>query len=75
MGFVTYKAEESLPVLLLLFFLYFMIFDLSTFTLLQIELPLVQAAPEVSTLAVFNLHGFLEDVHSVASQILKQEAI
>lgn len=73
MDFVTYKAEESLSVLL--FCLYFMIFDLSTFTLLQIEFPLVQAAPEASTLAIFNLHRFLENVHPVVSQILKQEAI
>lgn len=73
MEFVTYKAEESLPELL--FCLYFMIFDLSTLTLLQIGFPLIKAAPEASTLAIFNLHGFLDDVHPVVSQILKQEAI
>lgn len=73
MGFVTYKAEKSLPVLL--FSLCFMIFDLSTFTLLQIEFPLVQAAPEASTLAIFNLDRFLKDVHPVVSLILKQETI
>lgn len=52
-----------------------MIFDLSTFTLLQIEFPLVQAAPEASTSAIFNLHRFLKDVHPVVSQIVKQETI
>lgn len=52
-----------------------MIFELSTFTLLQIKFPLAQAAPEAATLATVNLPGFPEDVHPVVSQILKQEAI
>lgn len=67
------KAEEPLPELL--FCLYFMTFELSTFTLLQIRFPLAQAAPEAATLAIVNLPGFPEDVHPVVSQILKQEAI
>lgn len=67
------KAEKSLPVLL--FFLYFMIFELSTFTLLQIKFLLAQAAPEAATLAIVNLPEFPEDVHPLVSQILKKEAI
>lgn len=67
------KAEESLPVLL--FCLYCMIFELSTFTLLQIKFLLAQVAPEAATLATVSLPGFPEDVHPVVSQILKQEAI
>lgn len=67
------KAEESLPVLL--FHVYVMIFELSTFTLLQVKFPLAQAAPEAATLAIVSLPGFPEDVHPVVSHILKQEAI
>lgn len=52
-----------------------MIFELSTFTLLQIKFPIVEAAPEAATLAIVNLPGLPEDVHPVVSQILKQEAI
>jgi len=63
MGFVTSKAEESLPVLL--FCLCFMIFDLSTPTQWKIKFPLLQAAPEASSLAIFNLNWFLEDIHPV----------
>lgn len=65
MGFVTSKAEESLPVLL--FCLCFMIFDLSTPIQWKIKFPLIQAAPEVSSLAIFNVNWFLEDVHPVVS--------
>lgn len=73
MGFVTLKAEESLSVLL--FCLHFVIFDLSTPIQQKIKFPLAQAAPEASTLAVLNLDRFLEDVHPLVSQILKQEMI
>lgn len=54
MGFVTSKAEESLPVLL--FCLCFMIFDLSTITQWKIKFPLIQAAPEASSLAIFSVN-------------------